>query len=543
MFSILTTEEKKELFKIVLLMIVATALELFGFVAIYPLIKYVVAGEDDKNYLYDLPVYLYSGGLLLVYFTRFLYLNYFSKIVSNYVYKISTRVSTNMFENYLHKNINFFKKNNTSFLIKSTVSDVHLLSGLVYSLLILFTEFFIIATILIALIFIDPLFTLSIFILFTFFITIHYKVNQYKLKEIGNIKHKSDSLRLKFIQETFLSIKYFKIYNALNYAANRYKIKTIESGCANSYLMHKQMSPKLWLEWFFYSLIVICIYLLYERSNDIRSFSPLFAMFGIAAARILPSINKIINGWQNINSNHSIITTVNNNLKNHNYSGINHKKLSKVNSIDIINLDFSHDGTPLFNSLNLNFSAGDIIGITGQSGSGKSTLLDLILGFYQPDNGKILVNNCSSVFHNTGYYERIGYVGQDIAILDDSLINNIAYGLENFNYDKLTQVISDVNLTDYLNKLPNGLNTILGEHGSIMSGGQKQRLSIARALYKNPDVLILDEFTSALDFENEKIILNVLKKYRKDSIIIIVSHNYKCFDICNKLINIDELRG
>ena len=183
-----------------------------------------------------------------------------------------------------------------------------------------------------------------------------------------------------------------------------------------------------------------------------------------------------------------------------------------------------------------------MIGIMGSSGAGKSTLVDLILGLLEPTNGKIKINNLNVNNNLISWQKMIGYVPQDIYLTDDSIKKNIAFGLYEHEIDekKIFKSLKSSQLLDFVNALPEGLNTLVGDRGVRLSGGQKQRIGVSRALYNNPDILIMDEATSALDNETEAKLINDIIALKKDKIIIIVAHRLSTLSNCDELFILDQ---
>jgi len=177
------------------------------------------------------------------------------------------------------------------------------------------------------------------------------------------------------------------------------------------------------------------------------------------------------------------------------------------------------------------------IGIIGESGVGKSTLINIFLGLLKPSSGELLVDGIN-VFDNLDkWYRIIGYVPQNIYLTDDTLKRNIAFGVSDDKIDniRLQEVIKMSNINKFIFSLPKGLDTTLGERGIRLSGGQLQRIGIARALYRNPKILVLDEATSSLDVENEKDIINTLDHLKGEITVIVVSHRFSATKNCDKL--------
>ena len=210
--------------------------------------------------------------------------------------------------------------------------------------------------------------------------------------------------------------------------------------------------------------------------------------------------------------------------------------------IEVKNICKSFNGKTVLKDINILFEKGKTNLIIGESGSGKSTLIDLILGLLKPTNGQIKIDGYD--IHESfktlrAWQNNIGYVSQQIYLTDDSIRNNIALGIPSHEIDnnQIKKVIKECQLEDFIQELPNGVETIVGERGARISGGQRQRIGIARALYNNPSILVFDEATSALDNETEKSIVSLIKKMNKKTVII-VAHRLSTVEHCELIIKL-----
>ena len=192
--------------------------------------------------------------------------------------------------------------------------------------------------------------------------------------------------------------------------------------------------------------------------------------------------------------------------------------------------------------MNYKFEKGKIYGLKGESGSGKTTLIDLILGLIKPINGEIYINDKNIFKENINENNYASYVPQDIYLSDNSIAENIAFGLkkEEINHKKLENILERSGLLNFINKLPNGYKTQIGDKGAKLSGGQRQRIGFARALYHDSSLLVLDEATSALDVDMENKIIKEVEKLKKEKIIILVAHIVKTLDVCDEIITLSN---
>jgi len=245
-------------------------------------------------------------------------------------------------------------------------------------------------------------------------------------------------------------------------------------------------------------------------------------------------INDVIRNIKNFKLNNKI--KINNLEKNIKYK-INeiYFRQNKFNTLQIKNLNFSYSKNSdlIFKNANLEVNDGQIIVIEGENGSGKSTLVDLISGLLEPDSGEILFNGTNILKNISLWQNNIGYVSQHSFLSNNTIKENIIFGRKNISKKKLEIAIKIANLNKIINKLPNGINTMIGSFGKFLSGGQKQRIIIARALLENPKVIILDEPTVALDIRAELSFLNIIKKLKKDKLIFLISHSINAKKFCD----------
>lgn len=263
-------------------------------------------------------------------------------------------------------------------------------------------------------------------------------------------------------------------------------------------------------------------------------------VFAVAAFRLIPAVRSVLNSWVMLqNASHTIDVVA---------EGINDPAPAETaitpftfkRSIELRGLGFAFpDGHTLFCNLNLTIACGERLGVRGASGAGKSTLFNLMLGFFEPTEGEVLIDGQRLTPSNrSGWHARVGYVPQEIFIIEGTLADNIALGQPTADRGKVKHVLEQVQLKEWADELPQGLDTPLGEYGSRLSGGQKQRIGIARALYKDAEVLFFDEATSALDSKTEQEInhaLEQLSREHKELTLIVIAHRESSLAFCDRI--------
>ena len=270
-------------------------------------------------------------------------------------------------------------------------------------------------------------------------------------------------------------------------------------------------------------------------------------VFAVAAYRMIPAVRGILNGWNTFQNASYSIDVVMDGLKGDNSLNVStDEAFTFTKDIKIDDLSFAFpDGGVVLDHFQATIHRGERIGVRGPSGSGKSTLFNLLLGFFPPTSGRIYIDNKElTPFNRRQWHRLVGYVPQEIFIIQGSLAENIALGKPVVR-EKIERVLEQVQLKDWASELPEGMDTSLGEFGSRLSGGQKQRIGIARALYKDAEVLFFDEATSALDSNTEQEInaaLQELSDTHKELTMIIIAHRESSLTFCDRIIDLHCIR-
>ena len=283
------------------------------------------------------------------------------------------------------------------------------------------------------------------------------------------------------------------------------------------------------------------IYIISDASVSLKDQVPKLVFFVALLVRMLPSVNRIINSFQLIKF---ALPSVKYIYEEKSYiesfvETNNQTQISFQNNISLKNISFSHPGKNIFQDISLEIKKNSIVGIVGMSGSGKTTLINLLSGIIEPEKGKIFIDDIE--LNNTNlmsWQNKLAMLSQNSLLLDDSILNNIIFGHNKVDKNLLEKVIKECQLTDFIKNLEQGVETIIGEKGSFISAGQIQRIALARTLYFQRDILVLDEITNALDEKTEDQIIDLLKSLKNKKTIIIISHNKKNLRICDEVFSI-----
>ena len=307
--------------------------------------------------------------------------------------------------------------------------------------------------------------------------------------------------------------------------------------------------PRILLEFIAVSGLMLFILIVSVRGGDMTKVIPTIGIFLAAAFRTIPSINRIIGAKQFLDFSKPVVNLLNlefNNFKLTKSKPIIKQKINlKFETLELIDIDFKYNEVSNYTLKDINFKINklDVIGIVGESGAGKSTLIDIILGINTITNGKIIYNNNDDIVDNLyQWHKQIGYIQQSVFLIDDSLLRNIAFGIEDdaIDIEKVNNALKQSQLFDFINTLPDRLNTIVGERGVRISGGQKQRIGIARALYNDPEILVFDEATSNLDVNTENAIMSSISYLSQTKTIIIIAHRKSALTRCNRILEVKD---
>lgn len=290
------------------------------------------------------------------------------------------------------------------------------------------------------------------------------------------------------------------------------------------------------------SILIILI----KTSEDLKSVLPLIFLLGVATLRLKQLASRIAGTINQINVGRAFIPGIMGDLKE--LAEIEHEqrtrhsgaqKIDKFKSLTIENIHYRYPNTdiPALNDISLQFKRGESIALVGATGCGKSTLVNAILGLLEPSSGRVAVNGVNIFQDLQGWRSHLGYIQQSIYLIDDTIRANVAFGVPQNEVDDehLWATLRSARLAEFIRTLPDGIDTIVGERGVRLSGGQRQRLGIARALYPNPEVLIMDEATSALDNKTEVEVMQAIQNLKKDRTLIMIAHRLSTVEDCDRL--------
>ena len=557
--KVLKKNEKKSFLILILFVLVGMVLEVAGLGVLIPLIAiiiksdFIINNKDiiDVFYLSDFNrvelLIIILGVVLIFYMVKFVFVSYLSFKQNIFLSNLNASVTKRLFKAYLNQHYSFFLKKKSSNIIKVLQIETGYFNSVCIGIITLVVEGLLFIAVLITMIIIDPYATLISSISIILFSYLLSKFLKRKLTSLGIERSSLDENLNMHIIQSFEGIRDLKIFGIENLSSSIYdRIISKKALILSRHNTYSQF-PRFFLE--FITVVGLIGFILTQLTlgNSTDDILTTLGIFVAATFRLIPSVNKLLVSVQNIRfynpSINSILEELNS-FENQSFQSSNNKTFSIENNIKINDLSFRYDTNKpwIFKNFNLNIKQGEVIGIIGKSGTGKSTLVDLISGLISPCSGNIECNGNLISDSLEFWKNNLGYVSQNIFLLEGTIAENIAIGIPNneINLEKIQSVIKLAKIDHFINSLDLGLQTEIHHNGKEFSGGQIKRIALARALYKDPRLIILDETTSALDSETEKIILNTIMSVKNDKFIFIVTHNDESFSLFDKLYEISE---
>ena len=556
--KLLTKKQLKKVYLLFFIMFIAALLEMMSIGLILPIANFFLE-PSESNYFSTLItkmnldintssfLIISMSFVLIVFFLKNAFLLFLTWVQIKFMSNIKATLADRLFEWYLLKSYFFHIGKSKAYFIRNCQQEIDVvLNNFLAPVLVISLNFVTILFIISLLFFYNFFPTLIVLLVFGSTAVILNRTVKSKLRSIGLERQSNQYFQLKYLQEALGGIKEVKIYGSESYFLNLfnlYNYKFAKLGVAKTVI---GALPRQIFELLFIFCIFTVVLITILIGENLQSLVPLLAVYALSAFRILPSLNSIATSYQKMKFAGPALELLSKEI-----SEINENKIEKkVNreftfnkSLEIKNVSFSYDeNKKILDELNLTINKSSIIGITGSNGSGKSTLINLICGLLKPNAGTIKIDNKNIDVNFRSWFNFIGYVSQSTYMIDDTILSNIAFGVEKSKIDmkKVNNVLAISQLKETIESFPNHLNTIAGEDGINLSGGQKQKISIARALYKNSEIIIFDEPTSAMDLESEKnFIKSFLSKDLKKTIII-VTHEPDLLKSCDNVYELND---
>lgn len=564
MLFVLNREQKIKSVVVFVATMIGSIFEMVGISMIIPLVTVILYPDKAKSYAIvgrfceifniesDIQLSQFIAiATIIVYLTKNLYMIFLAYLRSSFSCEVQMELSARMMRIFIRKDYTYFLNTNSSELQRAVSGDVARVHSLLEKIMKLFSEFMTLIAISIFLMVTDWQMALFVIMISFICLLVVFIVFRRRVKVLGKIRIDNETKLIQDAFQVFEGIKEIKVMNRSEYFADKY-----EEGWKNQ---RKSIvgeaialeSPSYMIEGICLSAFIVFVCIRLNMGINIDEFFAQIAAFALAAIRILPAVSRITSTINVLNfytvGLDSVYKYMKEDVAEGNRITVSYiddapKRLEQQIMLDGICWKYAGAKEEVLNNLQICIDKGEAVGLIGASGAGKSTLIDIIMGLLKPQRGNVLVDGIDIKELGPKWSAMIGYVPQSIYLIDDSVRRNIAFGIKDEQIDdnKIWKALEMAQLKEFIETLPQGLDTQVGERGIRFSGGQRQRIAIARALYNDPDVLILDEATAALDNETEKALMESIDYLMGTKTIIIVAHRLTTIANCNKVYKIAD---
>ncbi len=543
------------------MMLIGTLLEVFGIGLVVPILAIMTQPRLIEHYSKLQPWWEKFGQpshvemivmgmvtLVAVYVLKVVFLAFLAWRQSRFVFSLQAALSKRLFVGYLTQPYTFHLQHNSAQLTRNIATEVTMFGNMVLlPTMQLATDGLVLIGILIFLTCIEPAGALGAFAVMGGAGFLLQHLTRGPLKRWGKARQYHEGKRIQHLQQGFGGVKEIKLLGREEELFSQFEAYNL--GAAR--VVHRQnvlrQMPRLWFEMLAIGgLAVLVIVMLFSGSAP-ASLLPTLGLFAAAAFRLMISANRIIGAIQSIRYGTSVINNLTEAFRLFESSlspSAVVPELSFTNSIELRQISYRYPGATRcsLSVIDIRIPCRSTVGFIGGSGAGKTTLVDVVLGLIEPTAGNVCVDGVDIRDNIRSWQNRIGYVPQSIYLADDTLRRNIAYCIPDLDIsdEVVWNAVRAARLEELVNRLPQGLDTLVGEQGVRLSGGQRQRIGIARALYHNPSVLVLDEATSALDSHTESEVMKSIAALRGEKTILIIAHRLSTLEQCDSLYELKD---
>ena len=545
-------------------------LETLGVGAMIPVVTALLTPETLQEYVDKYPILqkicdmlgIQSVGqmttalllaLMAIYIIKNLYLVYLVYRQNTFITQSRNQMISRVMGEFLNRPYEQYLGADIPTVFRITDSDIPQTFSLMLAMLQLVSEVVVSGLIFIVLLCTDIFMTLFIMVLFGVMTLVIVKVFKPKLNKIGAKNQAIQSRIAKWRIQAIYGLKDVKVLNREEFfVRNYYETGKVGANVGRTYAVMNNI-PRLLIETVFIVGVLTFIIIYMKGGGNVASMVSTLAAFGVAAMRVLPSVNRINTYITEISYNQPSLDFVYQNLQEgmktdamlaQRKAYSQKEKLELKDKIELNHISFHYPDSDknIFTDAHMEVPKGKSVGIMGTSGAGKSTIVDILLGLLHAQEGEITCDGVDIFKNYESWLAQIGYIPQSIYLIDESIRDNIAFGIDADKIDekRIWEVLEEAQLKEFVEELPNGLDTTIGDRGVRLSGGQRQRIGIARALYHDPEILVFDEATSALDNDTEAAVMDAVNSFHGKKTMIIIAHRLNTIEKCDIIYKVED---
>ena len=557
-WAVYPKQSKRRVPFVMLLGILGTAVEAFGIGLVIPVMTTMSKASPGNSGSILQPLFNFFGiravgtmvgvavlSIVVAFIIKNAYQLFYSWYVSKFSNFSSQQLSSMLFRSFLRRPYTFHLQRNSSELLNVVQQEVGMTLGIVTSTTGLLKEILLGGSVAVLMFITEPVAAASTLTILIFGSILYTKVTKPRIAYFGQQRQKIQAPLMRYLLQGFGGVKDIQVLGRAEDFSTQYEQQNLVVQDANlRFRLINQIGP-MWTELLAMSGLTVIVWVMVWQERAPDRIIPLLGLFVIATWRFVPSINNVIGLVNSLSYSKPAVESLYNEFE---YI----KKQNEIvktqavftDKIEMRNLTFSYANTlaPSLRDVNIVVRKGETVGFIGPSGAGKSTLVDVILGLLPPSSGELLVDGVNMHEHNIEWQSTIGYVAQAIYLTDDTIRRNVAFGIAENEIDDvaLERSLKSAQLWEFVQGLPDKTHSIVGERGIRVSGGQRQRIGIARALYHEPQVLVLDEATSSLDIETETEVMSAIRALQGFKTILIVAHRLSTVQHCDRVYRIED---
>ena len=565
LLSILSKRQKRNVVGIGFMILIGAILETLGVSLIVPLAQAIMDADtlaqneyviriremfhlEDMNQFMVLLLFV----VVAVYIVKNLYLLVMNYVQAKFVNNNQFLSVNYMLEEYLNRPYEFYLNADIPTVFRTVDSDVPKMFTVLMEFIQLATEVVVSIFLCMVLVIVDPIMTGAIALILVVMTLTIVKIVKPKLNKMG-LENQAIQARMgKWRNQSIFGIKDVKVLHKEKFFVDNFASHSTKAAALNSRYVVFNNAPRLLIETVCIGGLLSYMAIAIILGQDISELATQIMAFAVAAVRLMPSVNRINTHLTNIAYFAPSVDYVYANVDFRDYkeerrfgsSRIEEKEPIVVkDSICLNKIDYAYPNTDklILEQADMEIPIGKSVGIIGPSGAGKTTAVDIILGLLDVQGGTITCGGQNVMDNYASWLSHIGYIPQTIYLTDDPIRDNIAFGINRDEIDdkRIWEVLEEAQLKEFVESLPEGLDTSVGERGVRISGGQRQRLGIARALYHNPEILVFDEATSALDTETETAIMEAIDSFHGKKTLIIIAHRLRTIENCDMIFRVE----